>query len=162
MKTQISTTLFSAILILSLSAAADVTDGTILAFDRKVRTIVLTDRTVWALDTMESMPAEDLKAGDRIEISYDSDEDGVSAIRNIKVLPLSKPAAGASDSTSGTVLVYDRKKNILVLTDRTVWALDAMTSEIPSALKAGDRIEIEYDSDEDGVSAINSITTKPL
>lgn len=32
----------------------------------------------------------------------------------------------------------------------------------PAALKAGDRIEIEYESDEEGVSAINSIAIKSL
>lgn len=160
MKTQLHITLLSAMLVLSASVAADVTDGTILAFDRKVRAIVLTDRTVWDLKALESKLPDNLKAGDRIEISYESDEDGVSAIKNIKVLPSAKLSGGAPDSTTGTVLVYDRKANKLVLTDRTVWALEAMTSEIPSALKAGDRIEIEYDSDEEGVSAINSIVIK--
>ena len=162
MNTQISSTLFSAVLLLSLSAQADVTNGTVLALDRKARALVLTDRSVWDLETLESILPEGLKAGDRIEISYDSDEDGVSAVRNIELLPSSEPTVGASDVTAGTVLVYDRKANLLVLTDRTVWALEAMTSEIPSALKAGDRIEIEYESDEEGVSAINSITIKPL
>lgn len=160
MKTQFSTILLTAILLLSTPAAADVTDGTILALDRKARALVLSDRSVWELEALESSLPDNLKAGDRIEISYESDEDGVSAIRYIKVLPSTKAAGGTSDSTVGTVLVFDRKAKILVLTDRTVWALEAATFEIPSALKAGDRIEIEYDSDEEGVSAINSIVIK--
>jgi len=55
------------------------------------------------------------------------------------------------------VLVFDRKARILVLTDRTVWELESLKSDLPAGLKAGDRVEIEYESDEEGVSAINSI-----
>jgi hypothetical protein len=56
------------------------------------------------------------------------------------------------------VLVLDRKARILVLTDRTVWALNVMKSDLPAGLKAGDRVEIEYESDEEGIKAIDSIT----
>lgn len=157
MKLQLSIILFSALLLNGLPVAADVTDGTVLAHDRKSQTLILTDRTVWALETMESPLPAGLKAGDRIEINYDSDEEGVSDIRNIRILPAAKTTAGASDVTTGTLLVFDRKANILVLTDRTVWALEAMMSDFPVGLRAGDRIEIEYESDEEGVSAINRI-----
>jgi cold shock CspA family protein len=99
-----------------------------------------------------------LKAGDRVEIKYESDEEGVSAIRSIRLLPPAKPTSGAADVSTGTVLVLDRKARVLVLTDRTVWALNVMKSALPTGLKAGDRVEIDYESDEEGVSAINSIT----
>jgi len=158
MKLHLSIMLFSALLAYGLPAAADVTNGTVLALDRKAQKLILTDRTAWALEAMEASLPNDLKAGDRIEISYDSDEEGVSAIRNIRILPVAAtPTVGSSDKTIGTVLVFDRKANILVLTDRTIWALEAMKSDFPIGLKAGVRIEIDYESDEEGVSAINSI-----
>lgn len=157
MKLQLLIMMFFTLIFNGLPAAADATDGTVLAIDRKAKTLVLIDRTVWALDTMESSLPADLKAGDRIEINYESDEEGVSAIRNIQILPAEGPASGASDVTAGTILVFDRKARILILTDRTVWALEALKSESPVGLKAGDRVEIKYESDEEGVSAINSI-----
>ena len=160
MKLHLSITLFLALLLHGLPAAADVTNGTVLALDRKARTLVLTDRTLWALDTMEASLPADLKAGDRIQIKYDADEEGVSAIRNIQLLPMAKPTAGAADVSKGIVLVFDRKARILVLTDRTVWALESLKSDLPAGLKAGDRVEIEYESDEEGVSAINSIAIR--
>jgi cold shock CspA family protein len=158
MKLQFSIVLFSALVLHGLPAAADVTNGTILALDRKARTLVLVDRSAWALDTMEESLSVDLKAGDRIEINYESDEEGVAAIRSIRLLPPAKPTSGAADVSTGTVLVLDRKARILVLTDRTVWTLSVMKSDLPTGLKAGDRVEIDYESDEEGVSAINSIT----
>ena len=160
MKLHLSITLFLALLLHGLPAAADVTNGTVLALDRKARTLVLTDRTLWALDTMEASLPADLKAGDRIEIKYDSDEEGVSAIRNIQLLPTTKPTAGAADVSKGIVLVFDRKARILVLTDRTVWTLESLKSDLPAGMKAGDRVEIEYESDEEGVSAIYSIAIR--
>lgn len=160
MKSQISITLFTALWLQALPAAADATDGTVLALDRKARTLILTDRTVWSLDLLNSALPADLKAGDRIEIDYESDEEGVSAIKTIRVSAPEIPATGAADVTMGTVLAFDRKAKTLILTDRSVWALDSMKSELPAGLKAGDRIEIDYESDEEGVSAINGITIK--
>jgi hypothetical protein len=55
------------------------------------------------------------------------------------------------------VLVYDRKARILVLTDRTSWPLESLKAEAPGALKAGDRVRIQYESSEEGITAINSI-----
>jgi len=140
------------------AGAQDVTQGTVLALDRKARVLVLQDRTVWALELMKSELTADLKAGDRIEISYESDEEGVSAIASIVKLTEMPPQEGAPDATDGTVLVYDRRANLLVLTDRTVWALELLKTSLPAGLEAGKRVHIEYESDEEGVSAINSIT----
>jgi len=161
MKPLLSFAVVSILLIAAPGAGAqDVTQGTILALDRKARVLILQDRTVWALELMKSEIAAHLKAGDRIEISYESDEEGISAIRSIAMLHELPPQEGSADATDGTVLVYDRKANLLVLTDRTVWALEMLKSPLPAGIEAGKRVHIEYESDEEGVSAIKSITLK--
>lgn len=144
--------------------ARDTINGTILALDRKAGLLVLTDRSVWALEALKSPLPKELKAGDRIEIVYQSDEEGVSDIEQISLLP--PPAAAAStgssggealDISEGAVIAYDRKANVLVLKDRTVWALELLESPVPAGVKNGDRVRIEYQSDEEGVSAIKRI-----
>jgi len=74
------------------------------------------------------------------------------------VLLVSTPMAGAQDVTQGTILALDRKAKLLVLTDRTVWALELLKTALPSGIEAGSRVHIEYQGDEDGVSAIKRIT----
>lgn len=70
--------------------------------------------------------------------------------------------AFAQDMSEGTILAYDRKANVLILTDRSVFPLEKLTSEPPENLKAGDRIHIDYDSNEDdGITAIYSIKVIP-
>ena len=65
----------------------------------------------------------------------------------------------AQDISEGTVLAYDRKANILVLTDRSVFPLDKLVGTMPPDLKSGDRVELKYDSNEDdGITKIHSIT----
>ncbi|MDH3217759.1 MAG: hypothetical protein OEN01_16040 [Candidatus Krumholzibacteria bacterium] len=81
--------LFAAAMLFTTSQvrAEDITEGTVLAFDRKANILVFTDKTVWPLEKLKVPLAEDLKAGDRIEVRYDSNEDdGVTAIFSIKVL----------------------------------------------------------------------------
>ena len=56
-------------------------DGTLLAIDLKASTLVLIDRTIWALKALKSELPVGLKAGDRIE--YDSDEEGVSFLHQV-------------------------------------------------------------------------------
>ncbi len=149
----------AALIALAASAtgfAADITTGTVLAFDRKANLIVLTDRTVWSLEGKTARMPEGLAAGDRVEFSYEADEDGIADIRDIKVIreTLSR---GQSDSVEGIVLAFDRKANRLVLADRTAWSLEGIKSSPPAALKSGDRVEIEYESDEDGVLVVHEI-----
>ena len=158
MKTQLSIVVFSALMCVASQAfAEDITDGTILALDRKAGRMVLSDRTVWSLEEMKSpLPAE-LKAGDRIEIRYESDEEGIGEIKTIRLLQPEKATTGNADIGEGTVLVFDRKANLIILTDRTVWPLELSKSPAPTGLKAGDRVRIEYDSDEEGISSIYSI-----
>jgi hypothetical protein len=63
-----------------------------------------------------------------------------------------------ADDVTSTVTAYDRVAGVIVLKDKSVFALDKMTGDVPATLSAGDRITIDYEGDEDGVSAINSIT----
>jgi hypothetical protein len=56
--------------------------------------------------------------------------------------------AAFADQTSGEILAYDRLANIIVLTDNSVWTLDAKTL-VPSGLKAGDRVTLTFASDGD-------------
>lgn len=63
-----------------------------------------------------------------------------------------------ANSASGTVKSYDRVSKVLVMIDKSVYALDGVKAEIPASLSAGDKISIEYDGDEDGITSINSIT----
>ena len=158
MKTQLSfAVLFVLLGLVSPAAASDITEGTLLALDRKAGMLVLSDRTVWSLEEMKSpLPAE-LKAGDRVEIRYESDEEGIGEIKSIRLLPAEKITTGGADISEGTVLVFDRKANLLVLKDRTVWALELSKSPAPAGLKSGDRIRIEYESDEEGISSIYGI-----
>ena len=71
---------------------------------------------------------------------------------------LSFAAPAFADDVTSTVTAYDRVAGVVVLADKSVFALDVMTGDIPPSLSAGDRITIDYEGDEDGVSAINSIT----
>ncbi len=149
----------AALIGLSASAtafAADTTIGNVLAFDRKANTLVLTDRTVWSLAGKTARLPDGLAAGDRVQLIYESDEEGVSDILEINVVreTLSR---GQSDSVEGTVVAFDRKANRLVLSDRTAWSLEGIKHAPPAALKAGDRIEIEYESDEDGILVVHEI-----
>lgn len=162
MKTQLSIVVFPALLCFVTQALAeDITNGTILALDRKAGSMVLSDRTVWTLEEMKSPLPDGLKAGDRIEIRYESDEEGISEIKTIRLLPPEKITTGGADISEGKVLVFDRKANLVVLTDRTVWALELSKSPPPAGLKSGDRIRIEYESDEEGISSIYSIEILP-
>ncbi|WP_102106912.1 hypothetical protein [Oceaniglobus roseus] len=58
----------------TLPALADTTSGTVIAYDRVAKIIVLDDRTVWSLETLKT-PPEGLKAGDRVKIDYTSNGD---------------------------------------------------------------------------------------
>lgn len=143
------------------AAAQDVSQGTVLAFDRKANTLVLSDRSVWSLQAFQGDLSAGLKAGDRVEICYQSDEDGISAIDDVSLVMPKAAVEASGDTSHGTVLAHDRKANTLVLTDRTVWALEQLKSPLPAGLKAGDRVEIEYEGDEDGVSSITRINLLP-
>ena len=67
--------------------AADAVEGEVLAFDRHDRVIVLKDKSVFPLDRLEKPLPKGLKAGDRVEIRYESNEDdGVWIVHGVEVL----------------------------------------------------------------------------
>jgi hypothetical protein len=138
------------------SLTADIAVGTVLAFDRKAKTLILTDRTVWLLSPSSNDIPEGLAAGDRVQFSYQLVEDGVSSILQINITHESPPG-GAREIAKGTVLAYDRKARLLVFADKTAWSLENMQATLPFGLNAGDRIEIDYESDEDGNPVIHDI-----
>ncbi|SIT18789.1 hypothetical protein SAMN05421759_1352 [Roseivivax lentus] len=65
-----------------------------------------------------------------------------------------------ADSTTGTVLAFDRQANVIVLTDKTVWSLETL-KDVPAELKAGGVIEIDFRSNADnGWDKINAVVIK--
>jgi hypothetical protein len=63
------------LLVTAVPALADSVKGSILAFDRVARVIVLDDKTVWPLGPAEIEMPGDLKAGDVIVIEFKSEGD---------------------------------------------------------------------------------------
>ena len=62
--------------------------------------------------------------------------------------------------TSGTVLTFDKAKNIVVLTDKTVWDLRDATT-VPADLAAGEKVRIEYVSEgEDCIERTVALTAQ--
>lgn len=67
-------------------------------------------------------------------------------------------APAIADETTGEIVAYDRKAQIIVLKDKTIWQLAADTL-IPADLAAGDTVRISYDSaGEDGLEKIVELT----
>jgi len=75
---------------LLLSAApghADELEGTVLAFDRVARVIVLKDRSVLPLELLTGEMPDKLGAGDRIAVSFESNEDdGYQVIHSVTLI----------------------------------------------------------------------------
>ena len=75
--------LMFAFLLLATPALADETAGTILAFDRVAKVIVLEDKTIWPVGEATEL-SEDLVAGDKVTIVYVGGGDtGVASITSI-------------------------------------------------------------------------------
>ncbi len=67
-------------------------------------------------------------------------------------------ATAHADSVTGVILAFDRKAQIIVLDDRTVWSLETHKGELPADLKAGDKIEIASEgAGENGVGSVTGI-----
>lgn len=63
-----------------------------------------------------------------------------------------------ANSVEGTVLAFDRKAALLVLNDKTVWTLEGAEAAVPSDLKAGDKIKIDFETaGEEGITKIDAI-----
>ena len=71
------------------------------------------------------------------------------------LLLLAGPAL--ADTTSGTILAFDRQADVLIMTDKTVWQLSPKTL-IPADLAAGDTVTISFTSlGDDGVASVDSL-----
>jgi len=63
-----------------------------------------------------------------------------------------------ADSVTDKVLAFDRKANLIVLADKTVFGLTDTDAQMPEGLLAGDTVKITYESlGEDGYGEIDSI-----
>jgi len=71
---------------------------------------------------------------------------------------ISLSAPVMASSVTGTVKSYDRVAKVLVMVDKSEFPLDNVKAEIPPTLSVGDRVTVDFEGDEGGVSAINSIT----
>jgi hypothetical protein len=143
-------------LLSTASQAIDIAVGTILAYDRDANRLVMIDRSVWSLEATTSAVPDELAAGDRVQFIYASNEDGVARIREINILR-GTSAPGDRNTAKGEVLAYDREARLLVFDDKTAWPLHNLQTRLPFGLDAGDRVEIGYESDEDGVLTIYDI-----
>lgn len=60
-----------------------------------------------------------------------------------------------ADSVQGKVVAYDRKANVVVLEDRTVYSLANYDAPVLAELKAGDQVTIEFEGEgEDGYGLV--------
>lgn len=62
-----------------------------------------------------------------------------------------------AESITAPILAFDRKANIIVLTDKTVWTLDA-AAMVPDDLKSGDVVVMDYAAiGDDGLGKVTAI-----
>ena len=67
--------------------ANDELEGTVLAYDRKAELIVPSDKSVIPLSNLQGEVPTDLSAGDRITVSFQSNEDdGIFIVHSIERL----------------------------------------------------------------------------
>ena len=75
----------------------------------------------------------------------------------LALLALLAATPALADSTTGTILAYDRKANVIVFNDRSTWELGDLV--VPEDLEAGDRVTISFTSAGDsGIGKANAIT----
>lgn len=62
-----------------------------------------------------------------------------------------------ADTTTGTILAFDRQADVIVMTDKTIWQLNPKTL-IPADLAAGDTVKITFTSlGDDGVASVDAL-----
>ena len=62
-----------------------------------------------------------------------------------------------ADTTTGVVVAFDRKANVLVMDDKTIWQLSKDTV-VPDGLLAGDTVKITFTSTgDDGVKSVDQL-----
>lgn len=138
------------------SIAADISVGKVLAFDRDAKRIVLTDRSVWSLAAIDRRIPDKLSAGDRIQFSHRSSDEGPDEIIEVNVMR-ERTAEDVRVSESGIVLAFDRAAQLLVLENKSAWSLENMQNSLPIGVTAGDRVRIEYGTDEDGTRRVHEV-----
>lgn len=60
--------------------------GTVLAFDRVARMLVLDDKSAWLLEDMQNSLPIRITIGDRVRVEYESAEDGTQRVREVRVI----------------------------------------------------------------------------
>ena len=87
---------------------------------------------------------------------------GPSAMRPLllsAILLVTAAAPALAETTSGTVLAYDRAAGRLVLDDRTVWKLGKAL--VPADLAVDDEVTITYTAGGDeGIRSVQSVERK--
>lgn len=78
-------------LVAASAAQADVRRSTVVDWNLRTHQLTLSDRTQFNLDPAKVALPDTLTPGDGIEIGYDSDEDGVSAVHYVTVLARANP-----------------------------------------------------------------------
>jgi hypothetical protein len=72
-------------------------------------------------------------------------------------LALASAAPASADEVSGTIVAYDRLDNVIVLDDKSVWALSTKAL-VPADLKASDRVTLTFTSSgENGANAATKL-----
>lgn len=67
-------------------------------------------------------------------------------------------SASYADTFKGTVIAFDRKANVIVIDDKSVFNFEGQNVMVPEDLKAGDMIEIESEGEgEDGYGNLTSL-----
>ena len=79
--------MLACLLLAAAPALADETTGTVAAFDRVDRILVLDDKTIWPLQETTVLP-DDLRAGDRVRLDYvgggDAGVNGVTSVTRVE------------------------------------------------------------------------------
>ncbi len=74
------------------------------------------------------------------------------------VLAATAALPALADQTEGVVVAFDRKANVIVLEDMTIWPLPSGDTA-PADLVAGDHILIQFQgAGENGVGAVTAVT----
>jgi hypothetical protein len=75
----------------------------------------------------------------------------------IAALLIATAAPAFADTTTGTIVAFDRQADIIVMGDKTIWQLNPDTL-IPADLAAGDTVTIEFTSTgDDGVKSVDAL-----
>ena len=151
--------LFLALIAVVAQAAAQsvgIEVGKVLAFDREAQLLLLSDRSSWSLAGVRKEMLKQLVAGDRVQFSYRTPDDGPAAVIELEITHHASETGG-TEVAEGTVLAFDRRAQLLVLVDKSVWPLAGLDPGPPPGLGAGDRVRIEYRPGKNGSIAVEDL-----